>query len=400
MPAIVGRTDALIQGLASVGAGYSAELHADASSRPRLRASLATRGQSPFKFGDPMLIMVEQRLDHRPHHGKATNWTVKIESNAMAEHQWYYMSADFLGNSQMVGPITETELLGLIRQGKVTMQTQLMSPSRTKSSWYTVQQMPGMKRAVEQIAEEQCEAKQKEADERARQRQLAVTARQTEIDRLRAHAAQISDSQNVALIGAIMERVQSILTTHENVEFIAVQEKPVMNISPDAIVATNRRLIFYRPKLLGRFEFQDYLWFDLHNAHFQKNLLGATFWAQHMSGQMVTMDYLPLTAAQTLYRMAQEREEQARLRRHEMHLDTLRAGAANVNVQTNVMSPPVTAEIIPARATITAVHPAIEQSSSSDDLTRRLRKLKDMLDQGLITEEDFERRKREILAQV
>jgi hypothetical protein len=28
----------------------------------------------------------------------------------MSEHQWYYMSSDFLGNSQMVGPISEAVL--------------------------------------------------------------------------------------------------------------------------------------------------------------------------------------------------------------------------------------------------------------------------------------------------
>jgi hypothetical protein len=190
-------------------------------------------------------------------------------------HQWYYMSEDFLGNGQMVGPLSEADLLGLVREGKVTMQTQVMSPSRTKGGWYVVPQVPYLKRTVERLEDERRELKRQEAEERVRQRQLAVAARQAELSRLCNEVAQISECQNIDLVAGILDRVQSIMTGQERVEFIVVQEKPLVNISPDAIVATNRRLIFYRPKLLGRFEFQDYLWFDLYNAHFQKNLLGA-----------------------------------------------------------------------------------------------------------------------------
>jgi hypothetical protein len=151
-------------------------------------------------------------------------------------------------------------------------------------------------------------------------------------------------------------------------------------------------LIFFRPKLFGRFEFQDYLWYDLFNAHLQQNMFGSVFSAQHVRGMFVSMDYLSKQAAQTLYRIAQEREESARLARHQVNLDTLRAGAAQVNVQTNVP--------IPAAAPANSPFMPPVPTSSHDEIAKKLESLKSLLDKGLITKEDFDQRKRELLAQI
>jgi hypothetical protein len=319
----------------------------------------------------------------------------------MSEHQWYYLSSDFLGNSQMVGPIPEAEILSLTRNAKLAKSTQVMSPSRTKGAWHTLEQVPGLKKTLEQGEAERKQAKQQAAEDR-RQRQLAVVEeRRNQEDLGRYQASQLSDSQDVELIRTIAERVKPILTTQEQLEFIAVQEKPIVNIAPDGVVVTNRRLIFYRPKILGRFEFQDYQWFDLFDAHFEKKLMGVTFWARHVSGRVVMMEYLPLAAAQRIYRVAQEREEQARWARHKLHVDTIRAGASQVNVQNNIAAPtstamPAAAPALPAAAVQPAALPAPRQS----DLLQRLATLKAMFDQQLITAEDYERRKQEILSQV
>jgi len=314
----------------------------------------------------------------------------------MPDHQWYYFSDDFLGNSEMIGPIAESEFAALARSGKLALTTKVSSPTRTPSAWHELRQVPGLLKLLQEGESERKQAKEAAAAEQARRKQAAGAARQARADEQvariaeeNARVAQFSHCQDVALVRSIEERVRAVLTSQETIQYIAVQEKPLVNIAPDGIVVTERRLIFYRPKLLGRFEFQDYLWFDLHNAHFKQNLLGATFWAQHVSGQTITMDYLPKGAAEFLYRIAQEREEQARLRRHNLQMETMRAGATNVNVQTNV---PATQ---PAPTPVSAIAVA-----SGDDLMKRLETLKSMLDKGLITPDDFERRKQEILAQL
>jgi hypothetical protein len=74
------------------------------------------------------------------------------------------------------------------------------------------------------------------------------------------------------------------------------------------------------------------------------------------------------------------------LQRHQLQVDTLRAGAAQVNVQTHVPT--------------MAAAPPPSQPAPQDDLLKRLETLKTMADRGLITADYFERRKGEILAQL
>lgn len=102
------------------------------------------------------------------------------------------------------------------------------------------------------------------------------------------------------------------------------------------------------------------------------------------------MDYLSKESAVALYRIAQEREEQARAARYQLHVDTIRAGASQVNIQTN----------IPAANPAPNAAPSPTPAVPADDLVGRLEKLKAMADRGLITPADFEKRKQEILAQL
>jgi hypothetical protein len=300
------------------------------------------------------------------------------------------------GNVDEVGPIEETEIVALTMQGKLKRDSLVRSPTRTSNNWFTLTQIAGLNKALEdgerarQVAKEaetqkKAAARQEAADVRAAQSAERTGQQQAAQQQLSARTSQVSHHPNAALVDSMCQKVQAILTSQETIQYVAVQQKPLVNIAPDALVATNRRLIFFRSKLLGRFEFQDYLWFDLSNAHVQQNLLGSVFSARHVSGQVLTMDYLPKESANALYRLAQEREEQARLARYQLHVDTMRAGAAQVNVQTN----------IPAAAPAPSV-----PAPAADDVVARLEKLKAMADKGLITQADFEKRKQEILAQL
>ncbi len=301
-------------------------------------------------------------------------------------HHWTYQVDTILGTTETHGPVAEAELLQLASAGKIARKSHVCSATRTQGRWFAAENVPGLLQAIEQGERSRKAAKdaKRHAAEQAKQAQLEEQSRQRAAQE-RA-AAEISDCQDASLVNTIRERVQGIITSHERVQYIVVQQKPLVNIAPDAVVCTNRRLIFYRPKLLGRFEFEDYQWFDLYNAHLRQNLLGAVFSAQHVSGRMVSMDYLPSTGAQALYRIAQEREEEARQARLKLQFDAARAGAAQVNVQTHIPTP-------------TQVQNA-PSTAAGDDLVKRLETLKSMLDKGLITAEEYSQRKLQILAQV
>lgn len=313
----------------------------------------------------------------------------------MSEHIWSYQSESLLGTTSEVGPVTEAQIIAVARAGKLKAETLVMSPTRTRGGWMQVKQIGGLMQAIAAGAEERRSAKEQADKERAAAQQVAAAQRQVDAsnrqvasqaeaaarDRERHHYSQISHCTNLELVKTICDRVQGILTSQETLQYVAIQAKPLVNISPDAMVATSRRLIFYRPKLLGRFEFSDYQWIDLCNAHMQQNLLGAVFTARHVSGQVLSMDYLPKEACQVIYRLSQEREEAARLHRQQLHLEHARAGAMQVNVGAPQAAP-------------------VNANGSANDLVARMQTLKTMLDQGLIDQADFDARKREILASV
>jgi len=250
-------------------------------------------------------------------------------------HVWYYLSEGVL-DDKTEGPISEQEFVELLKAGKISLKSQVSSPTRTRGKWHQVQSLSSLVRVVNEGKQEREQRREQEKQEK--QRALMVVAQEQAQRRAeeQSRVAHFSDCQDMAAVHNIEQKVRPILTQQEVLEYIAVQRTfLILNPIPDGVVVTNRRLIFYRPKFFGAYEFQDYLWLDLFDAHFKQGYLGATFWARHVSGRLVQMDWLPREAVQRLYRIAQEREEQARWARHNLNLQTLRAGAAQVNVQTN-----------------------------------------------------------------
>lgn len=59
---------------------------------------------------------------------------------------WYYMASGWIRKNRRVGPITESDLLVRIDQGKIMPQTLLQS-SKTKGKWVPMNSVgPAMKR--------------------------------------------------------------------------------------------------------------------------------------------------------------------------------------------------------------------------------------------------------------
>lgn len=185
------------------------------------------------------------------------------------------------------------------------------------------------------------------------------------------------DNQNPEVVRAVADKVSGILMVDEELRYIAVQNRPVINFAPDCIALTNKRFIFYRPKLLGRVDFEDYVWRDLHDAKLSENIIGSTIRVTASNGKTLSMDYLPKVQARSVYRIAQEMEEIALQQRRDRSLEEKRAGAGGVVVQANIGQPAATVQ---------------------DDPVAKLQKLKTMLDAGLITQSEYDAKKADILA--
>ena len=116
----------------------------------------------------------------------------------------------------------------------------------------------------------------------------------------------LDENQNPALVEKICSKVKDILTSNEKIEYVAVQKKLAVNPSPDAVVLTNRRFIVYRPKILGRVSFEDYIWRDLSDAHLEEGVIGATLKFKAANGRRPSVGFLPKVQARRLYSIAQE----------------------------------------------------------------------------------------------
>ncbi|GAA4163944.1 PH domain-containing protein [Chryseobacterium ginsenosidimutans] len=202
----------------------------------------------------------------------------------------------------------------------------------------------------------------------------------------------LNEEQDPKAVEKLLGRINSLLTSQESVEYIAVQKKPVLNLSPDCIALTNRRIIFCRPKNFGfSMDFQDYSWVDVADCHIKEGIVGSTFMMKTTRNFTNIMDYLPKNQARKLYQYAQEIEEQMRSVRREKDLETRRASAGGVTVN---------------NATPIITHPQQFQQHQkpllieNEDPFALLQKLKGLMENGIISPEEFEEKKNQILSRV
>ncbi|MHB1279193.1 MAG: PH domain-containing protein [Bacteroidia bacterium] len=193
----------------------------------------------------------------------------------------------------------------------------------------------------------------------------------------------LNEQQDPKSVEKILGRVKDLLTAEEQVEYIAVQKKPAVNLSPDCVALTTKRVIFCRPKNLGfSMEFQDFMWKDVVDCHMKEEIFGAEFNVKSVTGNIGSIDYLPKAQARKLYQIAQGKEEQQREIRRERELEDKRAAAGGVTV------------------TATIPNQTSESSVKKDDPLATLQNLKMLLENGLLTQQEFDTKKAEVIARL
>ncbi|MBB3823083.1 ribosomal protein S19 [Xanthomonas arboricola] len=196
----------------------------------------------------------------------------------------------------------------------------------------------------------------------------------------------MTDEQDPVAVGKILPKVSELLTRDEQVEYIAVQKKMVMNLSPDAVVLTNRRFIVVYPTLFGM-TFRDFPWREVLDVHMSEQMLGATIMCRTTQGTSASIDSLPKKQARRVYAYAQQVEESAYEKRQQLEIDKLRAAAGGVVVH----APGAQGAAVPSQG---GAVPA------TDDPVQVLSKLKQLLDAGLVTQDEFDAKKTEVLARL
>jgi len=189
----------------------------------------------------------------------------------------------------------------------------------------------------------------------------------------------LNEEQDPKAVEKLFEKVKDLLTADEQVEYIAVQKKPAINLSPDCIALTNKRIIFCRPKNLGfSMDFQDYLWKDVADCHIKEGIMGASFTMKTIKRQINMLDYLPKAQARKLYQFAQGKEEEMAEYRRQRELEDKRAAAGGGIIVNAGLQTAAPAEV-------------------KDDPVAVLGKLKSLLENQLISQEEYDSKKNEIL---
>jgi hypothetical protein len=189
----------------------------------------------------------------------------------------------------------------------------------------------------------------------------------------------LGEEQDPKVVEKILSRVKELLTSGEDVAYIAIQKKPVLTIAPDAILLTNKRFMIVKPKLTGM-TFSDVAWRVVKNVHMSEQMMGATITCETTEGQRMAIDSIPKKQARRIYSYAQEVEERMVEERRNRDMEERRAAAGGVVFQ--------------------GFPGASPQQAQAEDPMAVLGKLKQMLDAGLISAGEFEAKKADVLSKM
>jgi hypothetical protein len=207
----------------------------------------------------------------------------------------------------------------------------------------------------------------------------------------------LNDQQDPKAVEKVYSRLVDLLTTGEEIIYIATQKKPLVNILPDCVALTNKRVLFFTPANLGlSIKFIDFVWKDIIDVFIKEEIIGAIFSVKSTNQAEMGVDYLPKVQARKLYQYAQERKEEEREARRLRDLEEKRAESGSFNfepatpVQAQVPEPVVAPPASPA--------PQFVHEEPKDELTEKLKKLRTLFDHGLISQEEYNAKKLELLS--
>lgn len=182
-------------------------------------------------------------------------------------------------------------------------------------------------------------------------------------------------SQETEALQKVAEEVSKILTPSEEILFIALQGNLAISIKKDAVVATTNRLICYRPGVFGKVDFQDFLWQDVRDARISQGMLSTEFSVSTAKGEPMLVGELDKDQAKRLYSVCQQMEQEWREKRRVRDMEEARAKSGGVYLG-----------------------PTGGAAAPAEDPVAKLARARQMLDQGLISEAEYESVKAKILS--
>jgi len=198
-----------------------------------------------------------------------------------------------------------------------------------------------------------------------------------------------SEGQKEKMVQLVLETFKAVAAEGEQMVYIATQRKPLPDIAPEAIALSSQRLFLFEK---GHFK-SSYEAFELASLLAPKIKTGMFFGHIHFSagsGESHGIRFIPKKQAARLFGMLKNYLEAIRSNRaHSSH------GLTSGDVESASTSAGVQEATTPAIA-------FDEQTVEIHDhaIHHRLETLKQMLEEGLIDPEDYEKKKRVLLEQL
>lgn len=206
----------------------------------------------------------------------------------------------------------------------------------------------------------------------------------------------LSDEQEPRAIEKVVGKLNDMLSSSEELIYIAVQKKPAVNLLPDCIAVSNKRIFYCEPGNFGiTMNFKDISWKSIKEVSFKEELFGSKFICVPQHGENIVTEFIPKVQARKLYQAASEQLENFREQNEKKEADEKKAPTLNavfedaVEIEEAVIVQPVMETPPPA--------PYVPVVEEEDDTTIKLRKLKTLYDKQLITQEEYEAKKASIL---
>ena len=223
----------------------------------------------------------------------------------------------------------------------------------------------------------------------------------------------VNEDQDPKAVDKVLDKLNSYLLTDEEVLFMAVQKKPAVNILPDSVALTTKRIIFCRPKNLGfSIDFEGYYWKEVLECRIKEGILGTDFTVVYGHGETNSIDYIPKIQARRLHAISQEKlelEHQSPATNSPQKMPFANIeDAVVVDEDYEIKALPETSAMTEDYAdadlaeTVTPNNFAYipEPEIKTDEIIATLEKLRKYYESGLITQNEYEAKKREVLSRI
>ncbi len=186
-----------------------------------------------------------------------------------------------------------------------------------------------------------------------------------------------------------LAHLTSVLVAGETLEAWAIQRRLfALTNRRILIAATSGRFIKIKRGLFGGFDMADFRWQDLGDAKIKVGIFGADIFMKIFgstdlaiskdSNQDLVLPGFRKDQAEKVYRLAQAQDQSWREKRRIRELEELRAKSGGITIGTNMGSQ--------------------QTGNTSEDAASKLQQAKQMLDNKLITDSEFESIKAKIIS--